>query len=134
MSKRFGEVWTKEDYKDLVIDKTQEMLGDDATYPQIFLEQIARHDYSIYSDFTDALLKNFGDDLIAESEQAGFSKLDIVTTCLKELHDVFTDWDNLSTEEQKKVIDIEELDRIRAEHCVATAHDLGNGFILWTTG
>ena len=133
MSRRFGEVWTKEDYKDLVIDKTQEMLGDDATYPQVFLEQIARHDYSIYGDFTDALLKNFGDDLIAESEQAGFSKLDIVTTCLKELHNVFTEWDSLSAEEQKETIDIEELDRIRAEHCVATAHDLGNGFTLWTT-
>lgn len=133
MSRRFNEPWTREDYEDMVIDMVQERLEDDALYPQIYLEQIARHDYSIYGDFVADMLKDLGNELIAECEQNGFSKLDITITCLKELHEVFRWWDSLSAEEQKETIDIEELDKIRAEHCVATAHDLGNGFTLWTT-
>ena len=88
------------------------LLCDDATYPQIYLEKIARRDFSVFAEFADDALYSMGDEWIHESAENGISIDDIINVCDVELQNAWDEFWAMSAEEQREIIDIEELDWI----------------------
>ncbi|MBQ1296871.1 MAG: hypothetical protein IIY21_22695 [Clostridiales bacterium] len=116
MSRRFNEPWTREDYEDMVIDMVQERLEDDALYPQIYLEQIARHDPRLFDGFVRDVLDDMGATVLKECEQyGGLTRAEIEQAILKVIKAAADEWEQMTPEEQKECFDIEEIDKARAE-------------------
>lgn len=100
----------KQDELRLVRDKCLERLGDDAMYPQIYLEQIARRDDTVFADFVDDVLNDMGDEWIAELQEDGITLEELSEVIRSEIQEAWREFHELSKEEQKEIIDIEEID------------------------
>ena len=103
----------KQDELQIVRDKCLERLGDDAMYPQVYLEQIARRDDTVFSDFVDDVLNDMGDDWIAELAEDGISLEELGEVIREEMQEAWREFHELSKEEQKEIIDLEEIDWCR---------------------
>lgn len=103
----------KQDELQIVREKCLERLGDDAMYPQIYLEQIARSDHSVFADFEDDILNYMGDEWIAELAEDGISLEELGEVIREEMQEAWREFHELSKEEQKEIIDIEEIDWCR---------------------
>lgn len=103
----------KQDELQIVRDKCLERLGDDAMYPQIYLEQIARRDDTVFSDFVDDVLNDMGDEWIAELAEDGISLEELGEVIREEMQEAWREFHELSKEEQKEIIDLDEIDWCR---------------------
>ena len=103
----------KQDELQIVRDKCLERLGDDAMYPQIYLEQIARRDDTVFADFVDDILNDMGDEWIAELAEDGISLEELGEVIREEMQEAWREFHELSKEEQKEIIDLEEIDWCR---------------------
>lgn len=103
----------KQDELQIVRDKCLERLGDDAMYPQIYLEQIARRDDTVFTDFVDDVLNDMGDEWIAELAEDGITLEDLSEVIRAEIQEAWREFHAMSREEQKEIIDIEEIDWCR---------------------
>ena len=103
----------KQDELQIVRDKCLERLGDDAMYPQVYLEQIARKDYSVFADFEDDVLNDMGAEWIEELAEDGITLEDLSEVIRAEIQEAWREFHAMSREEQKEVIDLEEIDWCR---------------------
>lgn len=103
----------KQDELQIVRDKCLERLGDDAMYPQVYLEQIARRDDTVFTDFVDDILNDMGDEWIAELAEDGISLEELGEVIREEMQEAWREFHEMSKEEQKEIIDIEEIDWYR---------------------
>lgn len=97
-----------------VRDLCMEMIGDDSTYPQVYLEQIARRDYAFFADFEDDVLNYMGSEWIAELAEENITITDLCGVIREEAQKYWDEWDDMSPEEQKELIDIDEIDWFRS--------------------
>ena len=87
---------------------------DDSTYPQVYLERIARRDEAVFDTFVDDILDYMGEEWIAELKEEGVSLIDLISVILSEMQTVWDEWwVQMTEEERKEVFDLEEVDWCR---------------------
>lgn len=111
---------SRADYIRLATDEAEAILCDDALYPQTYLERIARRDHQVVADFADDFVNGW-DDILAEADEQniGFTSTDLYDIAEQTIKEAFFEWSQLSADEQKSLIDIDELDDIRSKYMLS---------------
>ena len=104
------DTWNKQDYKDYFSDFAFGELCDDATYPQRYLERLAKQNKQVLTDFADDIVTDsLSDEMIAEAEQhkIDFTRSDIWEQAYSVIKQAWDEWEQMPYDERKYYYDDE---------------------------
>lgn len=96
----------KEYLLNLARDSALTALGDDSTYPQLYLERIAKRDENVIEDFANDMVSNdMWTAILDEAYEDGvqFSRADLYEIAKEIIADAFYEWDTLTEEERAEI-------------------------------
>lgn len=101
------DTWNEQDYKDYFSSFAFEVLCDDATYPQRYLERLAKQDKQVLADFADDIVTDsLSDEMLAEAEQhkINFTRQDIWEQAYSVIKQAWDEWQHMPDDERKYYI------------------------------
>lgn len=99
-----------------VTERAETMFYDDAEYPQVYTELIARHNYHEFRRALvfDVVEYDLGEEVLNELASFGLFRSDVIKIVKKVADNIIAEWEQMTPEEQKEIYDVEEIDKIRA--------------------